>query len=285
MWGMTTPTPRDRAAQILTLEYLEPRMLAAHGLTRRQCATAVEDGRLIRVRRGRYLPSGYHPDVIRALRVGGRLDCVSLLSSIGIFVRDRGSLHVQVDMGSSRLPPRDRAIVAHWRKSCAGRTAVAGDLVEALAQACRCQSPRDAVATLDSAWHHGFVNDERIAEVFARLPRRFRRLLGLLDRRSESGPESLMRLMLRGLGCRVELQVSIDGVGRVDFVVDGWLIIECDSREFHEGWEAQKRDRRRDIAAAALGYTTIRPIAEDILGAPDHVLAELKRILARGPRA
>ena len=92
-------------------------------------------------------------------------------------------------------------------------------------------------------------------------------------------------MMLRGLGCRVELQVSIDGVGRVDFVVDGWLIIECDSREFHEGWEAQKRDRRRDIAAAALGYTTIRPIAEDILGAPEHVLAELKRILARGPRA
>ena len=35
-----------------------------------------------------------------------------------------------------------------------------------------------------------------------------------------------MRLMLRGLGCQIEVQVVIPGVGRVDFVVDGWLIVE-----------------------------------------------------------
>jgi very-short-patch-repair endonuclease len=88
-----------------------------------------------------------------------------------------------------------------------------------------------------------------------------------------------MRLLLRSLGRHVEVQVQLDGVGRVDLIVDGWLIVECDSRAFHEGWEAQKRDRHRDIAAAGLGYTTIRPMAEDILYRRDEVLAALKDIL------
>ncbi|MGA7148161.1 MAG: DUF559 domain-containing protein [Microbacterium sp.] len=74
-----------------------------------------------------------------------------------------------------------------------------------------------------------------------------------------------MRLMLRAFGLSFEVQVVIDRVGRVDFVVEGWLIIECDSRAHHSDWESQRRDRRRDQAAAALGFATFRPIAEDIM--------------------
>ncbi len=90
-----------------------------------------------------------------------------------------------------------------------------------------------------------------------------------------------MRLMLRMLGCRVEPQVELVGIGRVDFIVDDWLIIECDSEAHHSGWDAQKRDRRRDLAAASRGYTTIRPIAEDILHRPEEVVTTLRAILAR----
>ena len=72
----------------------------------------------------------------------------------------------------------------------------------------------------------------------------------------------LMRLILRSIGCVFDVQVVIAGVGRVDFVVNGWLIIECDSEEHHSSWADQKRDRRRDQAAAARGYATYRPIAE-----------------------
>ncbi len=73
------------------------------------------------------------------------------------------------------------------------------------------------------------------------------------------------------------------GVGRVDMVVDGWLVIECDSREFHQGWKAQLEDRRRDLALAALGYTTIRPAAEDILYWPEVVVAAIVGLLRTAP--
>ena len=89
-----------------------------------------------------------------------------------------------------------------------------------------------------------------------------------------------MRLILRSIGCVFDVQVVIAGVGRVDFVVNGWLIIECDSEEHHSSWADQKRDRRRDQAAAARGYATYRPIAEDILWHSDEVRAAIVGLLA-----
>ncbi|MFT4213987.1 MAG: hypothetical protein QM622_04330 [Microbacterium sp.] len=279
---MTAPTvtPRELAPPVLAATFLSTQELRSRGLSERRTAEAVSLGRLLRVRRGRYLDPVAHPDLVRAATLGGRLDCVSLLTAIGVFVREHDCLHLQFEHGSSRLPARPPRTAAHWRTSARGSADLAADLVDALAQACRCQRPRDAIATLDSAWHHGLVDEAGLADVFARLPGAYRRLRPLLDQRAESGPETLMRLMLRGLGCHVEVQVHIDGVGRVDLVVDGWLIVECDSRAFHEGWIAQKNDRRRDLAAAARGYTTVRPIAEDILATPDVILAAFRRILA-----
>lgn len=244
---------------------------------------AVRAGALLRLRRDRYAEPDLPAALIGAGRLGGRLDCVSLVAAIGVFVRASPGTHLQFTPGSTRLPDRPHDAVAHWRHSRCRREQLAADLIEALAQATRCQSPRDAIATLDSAWHHRLVGDAEVAEIFARLPARFQVLRSLLDRRCESGSESLMRLLLRSLGAQVEIPVQLAGVGRVDFVVDGWLIVECDSKEHHQGWSTQRRDRRRDIAAARLGYTTIRPLAEDILYRTDGVREDLRAILAHGP--
>lgn len=279
---MSNLEKREAADPILSATFLSPQALAEWGLGRHQVARFVADGRLIRTRNGRYLPADAHPLLVEAGRLGGRLDCVSLLAALGVFVRARHPLHLQFTPATSRLPKRPPAVVAHWRASERARAEVASDVVSALAQACRCQSPRDAVATLDSAWNLGFVGDPEIAEVFARLPLRYWALRGLLDPRAESGAESLMRLIFRALGCTVELQVQLPGVGRVDLIIDGWLIVECDSRAHHGGWESQMRDRRRDIAAAGLGFTTIRPVAEDIYFRHDEVVTWMKAIVARG---
>lgn len=139
------------------------------------------------------------------------------------------------------------------------------------------------MATLDSVLHLGILTWDEVRDVFTHLPARYRPLLRLVDGIAESGPETLVRLMLRQLGLRYEAQVEIAGVGRVDFVVEGWLIIECDSKEFHEGWAKQRRDRKRDLAAARLGFVTLRPLAEDVMYRPEEVLDAL-RGLARGRR-
>lgn len=274
------PTATDPRSEILSAVHLTPHDLAEQGVTRHRTGRLVSTGHLVRLRNGRYATPAHHPDLLNAGSLGGRLDCVSLLATLGVFVRERRGLHVQFTHSTTRLPARPTWVTAHWRQSRRERNYLAADVIEALAQACRCQSPRDAVATLDSAWHAGLVDEEGIAGVFRLLPKRYRVLRSLLDHRSESGTETLVRLMLRAMGAHVKIQVTIRGVGRVDFVVDGWLIIECDSRAHHEGWAAQKRDRRRDLAAAALGYTTIRPIAEDILENPSELQQTLVRVLA-----
>lgn len=272
----------DDASTLLTTCALTTAEMAREGVSRRDLRRLVDAGILLRLRNGRYVPADTTAELVRAGRLGGRVDCLSLLVLLGVFVADCTTLHLQFEPGTTRLPARPPQVRAHWRPCAVPREALTSDIVSALAQACRCQGPREAVASLESAWYLGVVDEAGITEVFASLPLRFRRLRPLLDPRSESGTESLMRLILRTLGADIQVQVSIPGVGRVDFVVDGWLIVECDSRAHHEGWDAQRRDRRRDLAAAELGYTTVRPLAEDILFHRDAVLRSFGAILSHG---
>lgn len=196
--------------------------------------------------------------------------------------------HIQVETNASRLGARAKKteVRLHWLplRRAVHPAAMSVGIVDALAQSAACQSPRAFIASVDSALHLGLLHPDDVDDVFASLPRRFRRLRGLVDGRAESGPETLVRLMLRALGRRPELQVEIDGVGRVDLVVDGWLVVECDSKAFHSSWEQQREDRRRDQELAALGYAVYRPIAEDILYHPEVVVRALKGLLALGQR-
>lgn len=249
------------------------------GMTPAELARAVRSGELLRPRRGYYLEADTHPQVVEAIRCGGKLDCVALLARLGIFVLDTHGAHVQLDRDASRVPPPSRDTVRHWRPTHAPADATTVPLIEALAQSVRCQGARATVATLDNAWHLRLVEETDIRAVFDLLPRRYRVLLDLLDPRSESGPETLVRLLLRALGCNVELQVLIEGVGRVDLLVDGWLIVECDSRAHHGGWAALANDRRRDLAAAARGYATIRVLAEDVFLRPEWLREQFRRVL------
>ncbi|WP_404433792.1 DUF559 domain-containing protein [Microbacterium lacus] len=214
----------------------------------------------------------------------GRLACVSELRRLGVFVRDRTDLHIHVDEHSARLPHRSGVAKTHRRQLMRHPhpRAMTVEVLDAVIDAVRCQDPRSAVASIDSALNMGIMHADDLEDLFAALPRRYRRLRALLDARAESGPETLVRLMLRSLGWAHEVQVPIAGVGRVDFLVDGWLIVECDSREHHSSPEAQREDRRRDLAAARAGFVTLRLLAEDIMWRPEAVLDGLRGLRYRG---
>lgn len=255
------------------------------GLTRRQITAAVSAGTLLRVRGNVYVDAAVAPPVLAAARAGGRLHCVSALALSKVFVEERPGIHTHLPRnGEFRAMRGD--FVRHWgdlMRTPHPRSLVV-EPIDAVRQAILCQKPRASIATIDSALHLGFIRQIELDELFEALPARMRLLRPHIDGRAESGTETLVRLMARALGVQVDIQVVVAGVGRVDIVVDRWLVVECDSREFHSGWKAQLEDRRRDLALAALGYTTIRPAAEDILYRPDIVVAAIAGLLRSAPR-
>jgi very-short-patch-repair endonuclease len=276
----------------MRIRYRHRAELRSAGMNNAGIAAAVAGGHLIRARRDHYVTGDVPDAIVRAVRVGGRLTCVSLLALAGVFVLRHDALHVHMPHTASRMRSphdrfrplevkRQRGVRLHWLPLVddPGQDATVS-VIDALVHATLCQTPRAAVATLDSARHLGLIDEEQLAEVFRRLPRRFDVLRRVVDERAEAGSESIARLLLRSLGCSVEVQVRIDGVGRVDLLVDGWLVIECDSREFHGGWEAQERDRLRDLRLAAAGYTTLRPTARMIFDEPELLLRAVRGLLA-----
>ncbi len=85
--------------------------------------------------------------------------------------------------------------------------------------------------------------------------------------------------MVRSLGCSVDLQVEFDGVEFVDLVVDGWLVIECDSKLFHSEWSDQLKDYQARLDAAQHGCRVLRLTAEDIMYAPETVQAAIRGVV------
>lgn len=265
-----------------TARLLRTRDLLAGGWRTGDIRTAVALGRLRRARQGGYCAPDTDPDCIAAAAVRARLACVSELRRLGVFVLEHTTRHVHTPPGAARLRTSTENGRVHRERLVRAPHphALSVEPFDAVRQAVMCQPPRAAIATIDSALHQRVLVDDDLDELFETLPRRFRRLRRLLDARAESGSETLMRLILRSIGCRFDVQVTIDGVGRVHFVVNGWLIIECDSEEFHSSWRDQKRDRRRDQRAAARGYATYRPIAEDIMWHADDVRVAVVGLVA-----
>jgi very-short-patch-repair endonuclease len=239
--------------------------LTSAGLSQGSITQLVRSGGILRARRDTYLHPASSVAGVTAARSGGRVACTSLLAEYGVFVLEKRTVHVQVPSHATRLRP-PTGVRLHWAPlhRAPSPRSLRVEIFDALLQSVICQSPRAAVAPLDSALHLGVIDEDGLDELFRLVPRRRRALRALVDGQCESGPETFVRLLLRALGLRFQCQVWIDGVGRVDFVVEGWLVIECDSRAHHGGWEAQVADRRRDLALAALGYASIRPIAADI---------------------
>lgn len=117
-----------------------------HGETQSILFWSVAYGSLLRIREGWYCSPDLPAEAVRAVRVGGRLACLSALAFHGLAPQPR-QLHVVVDANTSRLrdpdtgePGRSPETVIHWsRRELAGdRVAVSAE--EAYRQAARCRA-------------------------------------------------------------------------------------------------------------------------------------------------
>ena len=216
-----------------------------------------------------------------AVRVGGRATCVTALRNYGVFAYDSSVPHIHLERDASRMrSPRSirqpltktnrLGAILHWTPLI-DPTSATDHLVglpDALAQAIVCQRSEHAIASLDNALHQKLIDGDAVAAIFDSLPAKYRWMPSRLNPLAEAGQESVLRLIVEDAGLDYEIQVEIDDLGRVDLLVAGVLVLEADSRSHHDGWEAQVRDRRRDLIAAQHGYGSLRPAYQHTMKNP-----------------
>lgn len=233
-------------------------------ISRRALSHALAEGSVIRLRRDAYVSPWMAEPLRWAATVGGRLACVSALAQWGCFVPPGSGLHVQVAANAARLRapdgsprgPDHAGLVLHWARVNAPARDLRLPVETSLRQLLRCQSRPMAIAVLDSALQSGVIHRSQAQRVVTEAPRRLRIAFEDLDGRSESGIESLVRVALRDAGLRVEPQVVMPGVGRVDLVVEGVVVVEVDGRVWHAG--EQERDYARDLELVRRGFVVVR---------------------------
>lgn len=250
---------------------LTRRDLLDAGVTPRAIAAAVNGERLIRARRGVYLPSTAPRHVVNALRVGGLAAGTTAAESFGLWVPEARITEVWLPHTASRmrsptsrrvpLARADRSRVrTHWRPLLDPQLASSWRVGarDAVAQCLR-RLPRDlALAVLDSALNTGALGAYELPAIEDDLPVRRRWWLGLADGRTGSGTETLVRLALHDAGLRVTPQVAIEGVGFVDLLVGTRVVVEVDSELWHSTPAQREEDARRDLALRLRGYVVIR---------------------------
>jgi len=255
------------------------RRLIAAGVTDLSLRAEIRRGEVVVHSRGTFALPDVPADVIVAAALRGSLSCVSAASRYGLDVLDVPSLpHVAIPRERSRST--DLAIVHRSRHATGG---VLVPLLPTLADCLRCLRPPDALVVVDSALRSAKVTVAQI-EGCLRGPGSVhaKQVLRFADGRSGSAIETLARVRLVLAGLRVECQVYIEGVGRVGFLVEGWLVVEIDGFAFHAERAQYREDRRRGNRLTALGYRVLRFTYEDVRSRPDHLVDTVRRVIVQG---
>ncbi|MBC7443494.1 MAG: DUF559 domain-containing protein [Ramlibacter sp.] len=267
--------------------------LLAAGMSGAQITLAVRTQSLLRVRRDHYALPGTDLHTLEAVCVGGRLGCVSAANELGIFAFDAQFTHLHVAREASRLrAPHSRfvplaeaqrnGVELHW-----GPLLDPGDGTEycvgardALAQIIQCQPRNFALAALDTALHEGRISRGDVPAIFTHVPDKYRNLRSRIDARSDAGQETVLRQLIIDAGLHCDIQVRIEGVGRVDLLVEGCVVVEADSHKYHKSWSDHIRDRTRDRLLAGLGYPSLRVLYQDIMFDPEGVIRAIRTLVS-----
>lgn len=238
-------------ARMAEHDFLTTRELRAQGHTVGSVRRAIEAGRLERVIKGWYATPATDRDAVRAMRLGGRLGCVSALRLKGAWCPPDQGLHLELPSYASgrRLAVRGlpTEAVAHWhgKEDATGSAFPVVPIEVAVARMLHCQPPHLAIAVLDSLLFRRLITENRLRALIAAGPERMRFLADHLEPRSEEGIESIVRFRLAMIGVTAAVQVTLRSRDRLDLLVDDWLVLELDGRATHAKEKAFTADRVR----------------------------------------
>ncbi|MGQ0464009.1 MAG: hypothetical protein ACT4QG_01695 [Sporichthyaceae bacterium] len=253
------------------------------GVGERALRAASRDGTVLRVGRGGYALADAPAGLVAAVALGGVASHVTAAYLHGwepwnpdlrlVVTVPQGTVksHPGIEVHRADLAPAD--LDSDRDCTSALRTAI---------DCGRCLPFVDAVVILDTALRKRAVTERQLVAAAnqSRGPGapELRRAVANVDPRCGSELESVLRLLLRSTNAQLRTQARIPGVGDVDFLVDGWLVVEGDGYEFHSSRADYKEDRRRLNAITARGFGLLRFTWEDVRFRPLWVLAEVERV-------
>lgn len=240
---------------------------------------------------GTFALPGTPPALVTAVRLHGVAPhgTAAALHGLGSW-RPDPALHVTVT-GARPPEPGVRLHRARLQPADVDEPRAVTSLLRTLLDCGRALPLVEAVVVIDSALHSRLVQySELVAAADAvrgRGAAALRRAVRFADELADSPLESALRLLLVLLLCSygsLRCQVYFRAAGKVDIVLDGWLVIEADGFEFHSDRAAYREDRRRGNALAAHGKVLLRFTWEDVHLHPQRVLALVEQTLKAGPR-
>jgi very-short-patch-repair endonuclease len=256
------------------------RDLLAAGATDTDLRRAVRCGQLLRLERGLLAVADANTELVAAGRARGLLTCLSAAPVYGLWqLRPPSQPHYWQSNGRSaarcvshRLeltqPPRHRTLAA---------------LPDVLLHAVLCLPELESLVMVECAYNRGDIDPSYLLRhLDGSRCGKARNVVSKVERGADSLLETLARVLFREAGIFTETQVWIDGIGRVDFLLEGFLIVEIDGLAFHLEARQFKKDRRRDNSAMLQGLPVLRFFYDDVVHAPGSVLAQVREVLARG---
>ena len=250
--------------------------LLSAGYSRRDIRRLTELG-ATQPRRGVFLAPGGDRDLAAAIHHNGRLTCASAAARYRLWLRDPPArLHLACNHGHGD------GFIRHRTLRFEGHPELPLAAVEDVAlHALGCLEPPSSTAIATSAIRlYGVPLELLRAELHGDRSGPVRRALQELDLRAESIVEVDAQHLFRSNGIGFEAQVLLPGIGRVDFLLAGFLIVEIDGFAFHSKRADMLKDRQRNNASTVNGYAVLRYMPEHIWFNPEQVLAEIRAVLA-----
>ena len=249
------------------------------GFSRRDLLRLRESG-ANQPRRGVFVLPGCDEDYQSAIKYNGRLSCASAAAHYGLWLRQQPArLHLACNHGHGS------GFVRHRTLRFDGHPVLPLAAVEDVAlHALGCLAPPSSTALATSAIRlHGVPLDLLKAQLRGDRSRPVLRALRDLDLRAESIVEVDAQHLFRTNSIGYEAQVVLPGIGRVDFLLAGFLIVEIDGFAFHSKRADMLRDRQRNNASTLTGYAVLRYMPEHIWFNPEQVLTEIRAVLNASP--
>ncbi|WP_434995743.1 DUF559 domain-containing protein [Arthrobacter sp. Ld5] len=254
--------------------------LLRQGVPRRQVAALIRSGVLVRPGRGVVALPDAPEDTVTAVLHGTRLTCASAARHYGLWLlHPPTSLHVTSHARQDRHTHHHRplSVPVHPQLPLVGQ-------VDALLHALHCLPAIDAAVMVESSLRLGDTTRAFLLEhLRGNRNGPARAALELVTGTGESALEVVARVLFLSAGLDVETQVQLDGVGRVDFLLEGFLVVEVDGDAYHSSRAARRRDRGRNNMTIVGGYLVLRYGYEDIMFHRQDVLAQILAVLAGRP--